>query len=402
MKIAILGTRGIPARYGGFETFAEKLATGLTALGFEVTVFCESSESSAPDAFEGVSLRYVVAPPLGPLRTVFYDAGCLWAARKSYDVAYMLGYGAAPFCILPRLWGTQLWINPDGLEWARAKWGFVAKSYFRLMEWASLRVANRIIADAHAIEANLAGRHGRLSSCTVIPYGCDVIEDAPSVDVLSNWELSPRGYYIVVCRLEPENHVLEILDGFHRSASDKQLVVVGNHLQDNSYVRQLRAVRDARIKMIGTIYDSEKLTALRYHSFGYLHGHSVGGTNPSLLEAMGCGNLILAHDNPFNRETLDGNGLFFRDASELAGLVNRADDDEFENARLRAGARLRARTSYRWPDIVARYARELENTDAAPAMVGRRGRKGELESEANASLRGEGNADGGSRSKEVA
>ncbi len=402
MKIAILGTRGIPARYGGFETFAEKLATGLTALGFEVTVFCEASEPTALDDFQGVRLRYCPAPSLGSLRTIVYDIRCLWAARREYDLVYMLGYGAAQFCVIPRLWGTQVWINPDGLEWARAKWGFAAKSYFRLMEWASLRTANRIIADAYAIEANLAGRHGRLSACTVIPYGCEVIEDPPSMDVLADWSLDPRGYYLVVCRLEPENHVLEILDGFHRSASDKQLVVVGNHLQDNSYVRQLRAVRDSRIKMIGTVYQSVKLTALRYHSFGYLHGHSVGGTNPSLLEAMGCGNLILAHDNPFNRETLDGNGEFFRNAAELAALVDRADVDGLNGARLRAGAKLRAKTCYRWPDIVARYAKELETIGAAPAMIGRRGPQRELKGETNAGLCGEGNADGGSRTKEVA
>ncbi len=368
MKIAILGTRGIPARYGGFETFAEKLAAGLCERGFEVTVFCETNAAQSSELYQGVTLRYVSAPSLGPLQTILYDLQCLWAARSGFDVVYMLGYGAAPFCLIPRLWGTQVWINPDGLEWARAKWGPVAKAYFRLMEWASLRAANRIIADAHAIEASLASRHGRLSACSVIPYGCDVIEDAPAAELLSYWGLAQGGYYLVVCRLEPENHVLEILQGFKRSASCKQLVVVGNHLLDNSYAAQLRAVKDARIKMIGTVYESDKLTALRYHSFAYIHGHSVGGTNPSLLEAMGCGNLILAHDNPFNRETMDGNGLFFRGAAELAALVDHAEGGGLDGARLRAGAKLRAKTCYQWPDIVARYARALEESGSAIAL----------------------------------
>jgi glycosyltransferase involved in cell wall biosynthesis len=375
MRLAILGTRGIPARYGGFETFAEELATGLTVRGFDVTVFCEAGGTPAPATYEGVTLRYVSAPALGPLQTILYDLRCLWATRTGYDVVYMLGYGAAPFCLIPRLWGTPVWINPDGLEWARAKWGLVAKTYFRLMEWTCLRTANRIVADAHAIETSLASRHGKLSCCTVIPYGCEVIEVPPSEQLLSPWQLTPGSYYIVVCRHEPENHVLEILEGFQRSATARQLVVVGNHLLDNSYGAQLRAVSDPRIHFIGAVYDRESLTALRYHSFGYVHGHSVGGTNPSLLEAMGCGNLILAHDNPFNRETLDENGLFFQDSSQLATLFHRVEEGSLDLKKLREGARLRARTCYQWPDIVDRYARLLIDSKSAEVelLPGNRG-----------------------------
>src|ERR1019366_8209890 len=138
MKLAILGTRGIPAGYGGFETFAEKLALGLHARGFDVTVFCESHDSIQQESLEGIHLRYVGTPRLGPLQTILYDVGCLWSARKDYDVVYMLGYGAAPFCLIPRMWKTEVWINPDGLEWARAKWSLPAKTYFRIMEWASI------------------------------------------------------------------------------------------------------------------------------------------------------------------------------------------------------------------------------------------------------------------------
>ena len=355
MRLAILGTRGIPARYGGFETFAEKLAVGLCERGFEVTVFCESGGPSAPESFQGVKLRYVSAPCLGPLQTILYDLRCLWAARKGYDVVYMLGYGAAPFCLIPRLWGTEVWINPDGLEWARAKWGFVAKSYFRLMEWRALHAANRIIADAEAIATSLASRHGKLPSCTVIPYGCEVIETPPPAEPLSQWNLVPEGYYLVVCRLEPENHVLEILQAFQRSPSNRQLIVVGNHLTETRYVAQLRALQDPRIRMIGTVYDQCKLTCLRYHSFAYIHGHSVGGTNPSLLEAMGCGNLIFAHDNPFNRETLGSCGFYFANAPALTQAIDRAEEEYTELGRLREASKSRARANYRWPDIISRY-----------------------------------------------
>jgi glycosyltransferase involved in cell wall biosynthesis len=276
----------------------------------------------------------------------------------------MLGYGAAPFCLIPRLWGTEVWINPDGLEWARAKWGHVARSYFRLMEWASLYIANRIIADAEAIAACLTSRHGKLPACIVIPYGCEVIGTSPPADPLSEWGLVPEGYYLIVCRLEPENHVLEILQAFQRSRSNRQLVVVGNHFTETRYVAQLRTVQDSRIQMIGTVYDAAKLACLRYHSFAYLHGHSVGGTNPSLLEAMGCGNLIFAHNNLFNRETLGPCGLYFANVLELAQAIDHAEQEESGFEQLREAAKSRARKNYQWQEIISKYVTLLEGGPA--------------------------------------
>jgi glycosyltransferase involved in cell wall biosynthesis len=356
MKVAILGTRGIPARYGGFETFAEKLSIGLAEMGFDVTVFCEEGQSAGPAMYRGVRLRYLSAPALGPLQTIVFDVKSLWAARKGYDIVYMLGYGAAPFCMIPRLWNTEVWINPDGLEWARAKWGLFARNYFRMMEWFSIKTANRLIADAAAIEASLAERHGAISKCTVIPYGCEVIDDVPPTEPLAQWGLARASYYVVVCRLEPENHLLEILRAFKSSSSSKQLIVVGDHRSASRYVQQLRLIHDPRIRMIGTVYDQAKLTALRYHSFGYMHGHSVGGTNPSLLEAMGCGNLIFAHDNPFNRETLGSSAQFFASDRELTTNIELAEKDGASANRLREGAKMRARKNYRWADIISTYA----------------------------------------------
>jgi glycosyltransferase involved in cell wall biosynthesis len=366
MKLAVLGTRGIPARYGGFETFAEKLAIGLTQLGHEVTVYCEAGDASAPTEYRGVRLRYIPAPALGPLQTILYDLRCLWDARTGFDVVYMLGYGTAPFCLIPRLWGAEVWINPDGLEWARDKWGVAAKKYFRLMEWASLRVADRIIADAEAIADSLASRHGPIRSCSVIPYGCEVVETLPRIDPLAEWALVPESYYLVVCRLEPENHVLEILQAFQRSQSARELIVVGNTQARTRYVEQLRSICDPRIRMVGTVYDQEKLTCLRAHAFAYMHGHSVGGTNPSLLESMGCGNLIFAHDNPFNRETLGNCGVFFANVDELTRAIDRMDQGAGVE-RLRTAAKARARRRYRWPDIIASYAALLERAQVPEA-----------------------------------
>lgn len=370
MRLAILGTRGIPARYGGFETFAEKLAEGLAARGHDVAVYCEAGKAPIATECCGARLKYVAALALGPFTTIAYDAMCLWDARRDFDVVYMLGYGAAPFCVLPRLWGTEVWINPDGIEWARAKWNFFGRAYLRMMEWVSLRVASRMIADANAIAANLAARHGKLRACTTIAYGCEIVETIPKADLLSEWMLKPHAYYLLVCRLERENHVLEILKAFQRSKSSRKLVVVGNHNAKTKYVKQILEVRDSRIRMIGTVYDQKKLTALRAHAFAYVHGHSVGGTNPSLLEAMGCGNLVLAHDNPFNRETLGAGGKFFSDGDELTQAIKSVERlPQSELDELREAARRRARANYRWEDVIERYAELLEEMEPVRAKV---------------------------------
>jgi glycosyltransferase involved in cell wall biosynthesis len=272
----------------------------------------------------------------------------------------MLGYGAALFCFIPRLWGSQLWINPDGLEWARAKWGFIARTYFKIMESVSLCVANHLVADATAIADSLRRRHGRMPSHSVIPYGCEVTDVPPTTQNLATWNLVPGGYYLVVCRLEPENHVLEVMKAFQQSTSKKELIVLGDVSQKTLYVKKLLAIRDPRIKMLGTIYKVSALTELRFHAFAYIHGHSVGGTNPSLLEAMGCGNLILAHDNAFNRETLGNSGLFFSDSQDLARIIDAIEAGTIESDPFRRETKERARARYQWRDIIKQYVDLLD------------------------------------------
>ena len=196
------------------------------------------------------------------------------------------------------------------------------KVYLRLMEWSAVRVADRIIADAAAIRrepGNAARPPALLHGYSLWLRVCGL--SPPCIEPLADWGLVPESYYLVVCRLEPENHVLEILRAFQQSHSARELIVVGNHRAETRYVRELCSVRDPRIRMIGTVYDQQKLVCLRAHAFAYMHGHSVGGTNPSLLEAMGCGNLVFAHDNPFNRETLGDSGLFFANPEELTRSI---------------------------------------------------------------------------------
>jgi glycosyltransferase involved in cell wall biosynthesis len=356
-RIAIVGSRGIPARYGGFETFAEEIAVRLVARGYDVTVMCEEEGDMRLPSYRGVRLEYVPAPALGGLTTVVHDCRALWRCRKDFDVVYMLGYGAALFCALPRLWGTPVWINMDGMEWRRSKYGFFGRTWLRTMERAAVGIATRLVADASAIRTELASRYRRMPPATVIPYGAHVVAAPPPPSVLDEWGLAPRRYYIVVCRFEPSNHVLELLEGFADSASPHPLVVLGNYRCETPYIRELVRVAgtDERIRMVGTVYDQAKLHALRYHSIAYLHGHSVGGTNPSLLEAIGCGNPIIAHDNPFNREVAADAGLYFISPADVARHIHTLEHEPGLRERLSARAYARIAERYTWDHIEAAY-----------------------------------------------
>ncbi len=356
MKCAILGTRGIPALYGGFETFAQELSTRLVSHGHEVTVYCEGCTGTGPSDYHGVRLMYAPTVNLGPFSTILFDIRCLWHARKGFDVVYMLGYGAGAFCFIPRLWGTTVWINMDGVEWARSKWNRIAKLWFKLMEGASLTAVDRVIADAEAIHLHLQSRHGSMPACTVIPYGSPVVASPPAADILNEWQLMPNRYYLIVCRLEPENSLREIITGYLKSASVMPLIIVGNAAATTRFVRNLRSLGNSRVRFIGTVFEPAKLTALRFHAFAYFHGHTVGGTNPSLLEALGCGNVILAHDNVFNREVAGDAAFYFRTVHEIPDLIGKIEGlSGIERQDVRREAQDRILREYTWEHVVDRY-----------------------------------------------
>lgn len=364
MKIAILGTRGIPARYGGFETFAEQLSTRLVERGHDVTVFCEESDQKL-EYFAGVRLEYVPTPKVSKLTTVLFGARCLWRARKDFDIVYMLGYGASPFCLIPRLWGKQVWVNMDGLEWARAKWSKMAKAYFRLTEAIATVTANGLVADAEGIRRYLSNAYPNLNHCEVIPYGAPVLKSSPSRELLKPFDVEPNEYYLVVCRIEPENHVMEIVEGYLTSNSTKPLLVIGNHEGEGTYVSRLRAMSDPRLRFVGPVYDQEALQALRFYCHSYFHGHSVGGTNPSLLEAMGCSNAVIAHDNIFNREVLRHSGRFFKTSYELAGLIDSLEHDEQHRLWMKSEAARIIAQFYTWEGITQSYCELFDRIMAA-------------------------------------
>ncbi len=371
-RIAFLGSRGIPARYGGFETFVEEVSKRLVESGVEVTVYCEGNEG--PDEVEGIDLRYVAANAPGPLRTLWFDLCCLWQARRGYDAVYMLGYASALFCILPRLFGTEVWINMDGLEWKRSKWGFLARTWLKWMEGVAFRTANRLIFDNAALHDIIRARRTRPINASVIEYGAPTLRSAPNASVLEKFDVIENEYYLVVCRFEPENHVLEIAQAHAAAGIERPLVIVANTDLGTAYVKRCEALASDRIRFVGTVYDQEILLALRSHCRAAIHGHSVGGTNPSLLEAMVCGKPILAHSNPFNRETLGESGSYW-DVEWLSTRWEKFDSTNFEFVAARGlAARERALTHFSWDRIAKAYLdllpaieahREIEHKEAA-------------------------------------
>ncbi len=352
-RLAILGSRGIPARYGGFETFAEEVSWRLVDAGVDVTVFCEDS---GPSEYRGIALEYVPTSNLGPFSTILFDLRSLWRARRGYDVVYMLGYGAACFCFLPRLWGAEVWINMDGIEWQRSKWSGPAKLWFKAMEWIATRTANRLIVDAEGIGEHMRTRHRRLPPTTMIPYGVEARAVGSLEERLEEYGLQKDRYCLVVCRIEPENHVLEILRGYAAIDTEVPLIVVGGLRDGDEYCDRLRSLASDKIRFLGGVYDQERLWALRLGCRAYLHGHSVGGTNPSLLEAMAAGNAVIAHDNVFNREVLGAAGWFFAGPEDLA---ERAADvlalPEEEHANVADRVRKRVAQEYSWDSVCQRY-----------------------------------------------
>jgi glycosyltransferase involved in cell wall biosynthesis len=272
----------------------------------------------------------------------------------------MLGYGAAVFFWIARAFGTHLWVNPDGIEWARAKWGFLARMWLKAMEWLAVRTADLIVADSEAVLKHLLKRHGPVTSHAVIAYGAVIPETKPSAKPLSALDLAPSDYYLVVCRIEPENHVREIIRGYLESGSQRPLVIVGDHKATSGYCRALRneyASFAPRIRFVGPVFDSETLTSLRYHCWTYIHGHSVGGTNPSLLESLACGNIVIAHDNVFNREVATRVARYFNSSNQLAMQLRAVEQYSTEQRQARMSeARERVLSRYSWDQVISEYA----------------------------------------------
>ena len=353
--ICLIGVRGIPNRYGGFERLVEVLAPYLVEQGHRVTVFCECEPGqTAPsaDTWHGVHRSFLATRFSGPLGTIEYD----WRAFRAVPagaVALIFGYGTGILQRRLARLGIRHAVNMDGIEWQRAKWGRLARTWLRWNERAAARHADLLIADHPEIQAYLA--HALQTASTMIAYGVDELALAPP-SALPEHPLLRRypdqGYFLVVARPEPENQIHVLLDAYARSQRRLPLLVLGG-FDANAYGRELKA-QHPEAHFAGGVYDAAALDALRGRSALYLHGHSVGGTNPSLIEAMAAGALVVAHDNLFNRWVMGEGGLYVRAAADLTQRLDSALPVHDREAFV-ARARARCREAFLWSEILSRY-----------------------------------------------
>lgn len=356
LHIAMIGTRGVPAAYGGFETAVEEIGARLVEGGHRVTVYCRSAGVSHQTDYLGMRLIHLPALHFKTAETLSNTALSVGHAllTQRIDTAFVFNCANSPF--LPLLRGCRIptAVHVDGLEWKRSKWSGAGQRYYRFAEEFAVRWADALIADAQGI-ADYYDREFAMRT-ELLTYGTKVLHDTAS-DRITALGLQPGRFHLVVARFEPENHVDMIMEGFHQSAATYPLVVVGSAPYAAAYTRKIAeiAASDSRIRMLGSVWDQEELDQLYSHSLTYAHGHSVGGTNPSLLRAMGGGTSVFAYNVEFNREVVGADGRFFGSPHDVRQLF----DDAEQHASLlkEVGQRLQRRASenYNWADVARGY-----------------------------------------------
>lgn len=353
--VRILGIRGVPASHGGFETFADYFARHLVKHGWDVTVYCQEEGDAPPyeSTWEGVRRVHLSVSAKGSKGSVIFDGRAALHAAREPGLVLTLGYNTAFFNILFRLKGITNIMNMDGIEWKRAKWSKPVQLWFWLNEHIGCRVAHHLVADHPEMKKHLQ-RNVRESKITVSAYGAESITEADS-SLLAPYQLESREFCTIIARPEPENSILEMVKAFSAKKRGVKLVVLGNFLPDVAYHTQVKAAASEEVVFPGAIYDKLTVAALRFHSLLYLHGHTVGGTNPSLLEALGAGNAVLAHNNRFNRWVADAGARYFTTSEECAALLDRllSDEGKTELLEMSAASRKRHEEAFQWEHILA-------------------------------------------------
>jgi glycosyltransferase involved in cell wall biosynthesis len=354
VKLAILGTRGIPARYGGFETFAEELSTRLVSRGHQVTVYCRERHPELE--YRGVRLQY-----LPTIRHKYFDTiahtflSTLHLLTTRHDAVLYCNAANACFTWMPRAVGMPAALNVDGLERHRKKWNRAAQSWYRVSEWLATWMPNAVVTDAARIAEYYKERYRRDSE--MIPYGAETGK-VDTAEALDRMGLEPGKYFLYVSRMEPENNALLVRESFERVDTTLKLALIGDAPYAAEYIRRVRDTRDPRIVIPGAIY-GQGYRELGSHCFAYIHATEVGGTHPALIEAMGRGALTLYLDTPENAEVAGEAGIAFRD-DNLADVLRQVlamPDDQRESWRARAAERVRSR--YSWDAVTTAYEKLL-------------------------------------------
>src|SRR5258705_1685742 len=355
MRIAILGTRGIPASYGGFETFAEHLSTRLVARGHEVTVYGRAHYVS-PRQLEYHGVRLKVLPTI---RHKYFDTvvhsflSAVHAVSSRFDAALICNAANAPFAPILRLTGTPVAINVDGLEHKRKKWGWLGRRYYRLVEYLSTLLPNEMVTDAQVIQDYYRARYNAPS--TMIAYGSEV-ERRPDRAMLRKWRVEPNRYLLYVSRLEPENNGHLGIEAFKKVRTAYRLLVVGDAPYAEQYISSLkvRARGDKRIIFTGFVFGQD-YRALQQNAYCYVHAAEVGGTHPALLEAMGYGNCVLTLATPENLEAVGEAGIPYIDEHDLIEKLQRGLRDGSLVQAYRHKAQLRIQNHYDLDHVVDQY-----------------------------------------------
>lgn len=344
--------------FTGFETGFGEIAPRLAAMGHDVVMYCRRGsfpeEMRVPE-YKGVRLVYVPSPGgknfSGVISTFFAVIHAL--TRGNYRIVFFVNVGMGHHAALCRLFGKKVIMNVNGLDWTRAKWGPVARFYFLSAARSAVRFCSELVTDAFAMQEFYREQFSK--ETTMIAYGA-YVESSVKPELIEQFGVERDRYYLIASRLIPENHADLITEAFLKSGSRHKLVIAGGANYDSPFHRRLRSMVGENVILTGHIDDQDVIRELHCNCFAYLHGHSVGGTNPSLLKAMGYGNCILALDTVFNREVLADGGIFFpRDVDVLAREIRSIESQPDRVAALRRMGPERIQANYTWEKIASQY-----------------------------------------------
>jgi glycosyltransferase involved in cell wall biosynthesis len=358
LRVSMMGTRGVPAHYGGFETAIEEIGKRLVERGIDVTVYCRKGQSGPTDPTEHLGMRLVTLPAwrTRALETLSHAAISSVHATLTEQPDVVFLFNSANSVLLPLLRARRVpvAVHVDGLEWRRSKWSGAGQRYYRVAETLAVRWADALIADAPGIADYYRDEFD--ARCELLTYGAPVLRDQPA-DRLAELGLVRDGFHLIVARFEPENNLELMVRGFRASAARLPLVVVGGAPYGDSYTKAVRAAAgsDPRIHLVGPLWEQDLLDQLYANARLYLHGHSVGGTNPSLLRAMGAGTAVSAYDVAFNRQVLGLGGWLFADEASLASSIEAAEAQPSACASYGQALQARAEQHFQWDDVASGY-----------------------------------------------
>ena len=357
-KIAFIGSRGIPANYGGFETFLEEVSKTIQQnANFQIIVVSDLEQKIKLKGLKnyfGIKILYSkYSKSKNPLLFNFDSMRKVWNA----DIIYCCGVGNAFSVFLPFLFRKKYITNPDGIGWKRLKYSSFGRTILKVMFMITSAFSPYIICDSKEIEKILRKKFFRKKNITTIEYGAHInktvhLQNSVTRSILEKYNLTSMKYHLVVSRLEPENNIDTIIIGYSKNTRKFPLIIVGN-ISQTKYVRNLTDLQNKEVTFVGGIYDSNELNVIRSNAYSYIHGHSVGGTNPSLLEAMASKNLCVCHENEFNKGLVGKDGFYFKTSTEISSIFEKIEESNLDAMRGRVYEKIR--DYYNWENITNLY-----------------------------------------------